>query len=97
MTAAQAHAALLALMSERRGRGLDLASLLTLRHLSRVCSWSCGQPACLERSLQLEGRAQELYAQSGAAGAEEIAYLERRILKLLGELEFCLRSSALAA
>ena len=94
--AAQACAALLALVEERRGRGLDLPSLLTLRHLSRTCSWSCGRPVCLSRSIALEACAEELYVQGSDASAEQIAALERRMLKLLGEIKFCLGRGAAA-
>jgi len=85
--AAAAHADLAALMQQRRGLGLDLPSLLTLRHLSRLCSFRCGEPACAERAVELEARAAELYAQGQQPSAEGIAFLERRIRKLLGQIE----------
>lgn len=86
-TAAAAHAGLLALMRERRGRGLDLEALLELRHLSRTCAFHCSAPGCAERSMELEQRAKDLYAVTGRQSPGELALLERRIDKLLGQLE----------
>jgi hypothetical protein len=82
-----AHAALVALMRERRGRGLDLEALLAVRHLSRVYSFRCGGADCAEQAIELETRASELHAETRRAASEQITFLERRIDKLLGEIE----------
>jgi hypothetical protein len=81
-----AHAELVALMRARRGRGLDLEALLAVRHLSRVYSFRCAEAACAERAIELETRAAELHAETRRGAAEQVAFLERRIDKLLGEI-----------
>lgn len=86
MTPGDAHAALVTLLHERRGRGLDLRSLLDLRHLSRLYSLRCREPASIAQAVELESRAAELYAESRNA-APEFTFLERRIAKLLGQMQ----------
>ena len=84
--AVEAHLQLVALMNERRGRGLDVQSLLALRHLSRTCSFRCPEAASMELTVALEDRAAELYAES-IKERPELEFLERRIDKLLGALQ----------
>jgi hypothetical protein len=91
--ASAAYAELVELMRSRRGRGLDLETLLTVRHLSRMYSFRCGEPRCTERSVELEGCASELHAETRREAAERIAHLEWRIGRLLAEIEGCLERS----
>jgi hypothetical protein len=90
--AAVALAALNALVRERRGRGFDLDSLLAVRHLSRLYSFQCGGVGCTAQAIELESRAKELYAESAAA-SPELAFLERRVDKLLGQMHTTLTRS----
>ena len=90
--AAVALAALNALVRERRGRGLDLDSLLALRHLSRLYSFQCGGIGCIAQAIELESRATELYAESCKA-SPELDVLERRVDQLLGQMHTTLARS----
>ena len=94
--AVAAHEALIELMSERRGRGLDLPALLEFRHLSRVCAFRCGTVQCAERTIELEQRAGELHAATATGAGEQIALLERCIARLLGQAEAWLARPASA-
>jgi hypothetical protein len=89
--AAAALAALNALVREKRGRGLDLDSLLALRHLSRLYSFRCGGVG-IAPAIELESRAAELHAESCKA-SPELAFLERRVDKLLGQMHAALRGA----
>jgi hypothetical protein len=92
--ALDAHAGLVALMRARRGRGLDLEALLELRHLSRTYSFRRGERCCADRSIDLETRAAELYAATRRGDAEQMTFVERRIDKLLGEIDACVARRA---
>jgi len=92
--AAAALAQLVELMQARRGLGLDLASLLTLRHLSRMWSFRCGASAGTQQSMELESRADELHAETRKGARDEIAFLEWRIDRVLGEMEASLARRA---
>lgn len=92
--AAAAYAQLVELMRARRGLGLDLPSLLTLRHLSRMWSFRCGAPAGTQQSMELESRADELHAETRKGSSDEIAFLEWRIDRVLGEMHASLARRA---
>jgi hypothetical protein len=92
--AAAAHAQLVELMQARRGLGLDLPSLLTLRHLSRMWSFRCAAPACTQQSIELESRADELHAQTCRGSRDDVAFLEWRITRVLGEMQAALERRA---
>ena len=92
--AAAALAQLVELMQARRGLGLDLPSLLTLRHLSRMWSFRCGAPAGTQQSMELESRADELHAETRKGSSDEIAFLEWCIERVLGEMQATLARPA---
>jgi hypothetical protein len=79
------------LLRERRGCGLELEHLLEVRHLSRMHSFRF--PPSAPHALALEDAAAELYAAGRAAGrSAEVERLERRLGKLLGEMDALLAS-----
>jgi hypothetical protein len=82
------------LLRERRGRGLELAHLLEVRHLSRVHSFRV--PESAPQALALEDAAAELHSTGTAASQQHLERLERRLAKLLGEMEALLAPRALA-
>jgi hypothetical protein len=89
-----AHAGIDRLLRERRGRGLELAHLLEVRHLSRIHSFRMPQSA--PQALALEDAAAELHATGAAASPLHVERLERRLGKLLGEMEALLAPRVLA-